>query len=243
MIDSPKFFGPSDPQVEARLTASGVTFGYEDGLSLIAGCDAKLPLRGAFRIQGALGSGVSTVMKLFAGLLTPRSGIVQWGEQGADTPSRMLDAKWRLSSAYLQRAGGLLANQTLVSNAAFPLVYHGWLSESEAIELANRYFDLAGIRSEAARLPAWSSPNARKLCVLIRALLPQPQLLIADEPFEGMHAQAVDASLRLIRWHREQKSLRLVLVGSAESAWDSKLDLKRIGFSNGNFEKSSWEET
>lgn len=241
MIATPTFYSESDPQFQARLKLRAVSFEYDPKLPVIQDCSALLPASGTFRVVGSTGSGVSTLMRLMAGLLSCVRGEIHWGDFSVDSHALMTDPKWRLSYAYVQRTGGLLANQDLLSNAIFPLLYHGWCQEEKARILAMEYFRQAGIAEEATRLPAWCSVSARKASLLIRALLPQPSLLIADEPVDGMDAEMAAAIGKLIAWHRQKKGLRLVVVGSHHSGWDETLNMKTIDFKDGRFaEDSRW---
>jgi polar amino acid transport system ATP-binding protein len=234
----PKFFGPDDPQCEARLVCDQLGFAYEPSQWIVQGLSLDLPARGAFRIAGGMGSGVSTLLKLMSGILSAQTGEVRWGGIRVDSKSMFFDAKWRLSCGYVPRAGGLLANQDLLSNTILPIVYHGWANAEAASRMGMEYFHQVGLGQDANRLPAWASPTARKTALLLRALLPQPQILFLDEPADGLSNEGVHQIQQRIQWHQAHLGLRLIVVGSQDKSWDVVLGTKEIKMAAGKLENN-----
>lgn len=208
----------------------------EQGRQLLEPTSLVIDTPGCYRISSQAGAGLSQVLKLMAGLIHPTTGSVRWGDKRVDDERFHLNARDRLAFSYVQRTGGLLANHSILSNTILPLIYHGWFSESQALELGKTYLKELGFIDEKDKLPAWSSAKACKLGLVLRALLACPQYLILDEPFHGLHPEAADSLLRLIERHRSEKGLRVVILGTEDSRWDAALGVKQMRLQNARFE-------
>lgn len=211
----------------------------EQGRQLLQPTSLVIDKPGCFRIRSQAGAGLSQVLKLMAGLVRPTTGRVRWGDKRVDEESFLRSAKDRMAFAYVQRTGGLLANHTILHNTILPLIYHGWFSESRALEMGRTYLEELNFIDEKDKLPAWSSAKACKLGLVLRALIASPQYLILDEPFHGLSPDAADGLLNLIERHRTEKGLRVVILGTDDSRWDAALEIKKIHLQNARLEMLS----
>ncbi len=208
----------------------------EQGRQLLAPTSLVIDRPGCYRISSAAGAGLSQVLKLMAGLVHPTTGSVRWGEKRVDDESFHRNARDRLAFSYVQRTGGLLANHSILTNTILPLVYHGWFSEKQALEMGQGYLQELGFIDEKDKLPAWSSAKACKLGLVLRSLIACPQYLILDEPFHGLHPEAAESLLKVIERHQSEKGLCVVILGTDDSRWDAKLRTKKIRLQNARFE-------
>lgn len=153
---------------DAVLKLQGVTKFYGEKLVFrnlnFTGWPGQLYL-----ILGANGSGKSTLLRVMAGLARPSSGIV----------TRVAG----LRKAYLGHATFLYGALTAMQNLRF---WNRALAlgrgEEELIALLERV-ELAAHAHEKVRV--FSRGMAQRLS-FARCLLPQPQLLLLDEPFTGL---------------------------------------------------------
>jgi putative ABC transport system ATP-binding protein len=134
-------------------------------------------------ITGASGCGKSTLLNLLAGLDEPTSGRVTIG--GQDLATLSADAR---SDLRLRRIGfvfqdwNLLPTFTAFENVTAPLEFLrvGW---REAKRRAAAVLDAARVPAGAHhRLPADLSGGEQQRTAIARALVTEPQLLLADEP-------------------------------------------------------------
>jgi ABC-type transporter Mla maintaining outer membrane lipid asymmetry ATPase subunit MlaF len=220
-----------------QLEAAGLV--NEQGRQLLEPTSLVIDKPGCYRISSQAGAGLSQVLKLMAGLVHPSTGSVRWGDKRVDDERFHRNARDRLAFSYVQRTGGLLANHTLLSNTILPLIYHGWFSEKQALEVGKIYLEELGFIDEKDKLPAWSSAKACKLGLVLRSLIACPQYLILDDPFHGLHPDASDRLLKLIERHRAEKGLRVVILGAEDSRWDATLRIKKIRLHNARFEMLS----
>jgi ABC-2 type transport system ATP-binding protein len=135
---------------------------------------------------GPNGAGKSTTLKIIAGLLTPDAGTINIG--GINLQQDPLEAKKRMG--FVPETGALYEKLT-------PLEYLemvGHLYRIEGPEIMRKshefleYFDLA--EQKNTRMTAFSKGMKQKV-VLSAALLHNPDLLLLDEPLNGLDANTV----------------------------------------------------
>lgn len=130
-------------------------------------------------IVGPSGCGKSTLLNVIAGLVEPDTGTVSLGgDAGAE----------RIGSvAYMHQLDLLLPWRNVLSNAVLGLEIAGipkQEAEAKAAELANRF----GIADFLDAYPATLSGGMRQRVALLRAVLPERDVLLLDEPFKALDA-------------------------------------------------------
>ena len=204
--------GP-EPAAGLALVNLTRTFGTRtvvNGLTLTAGAGQVVGL------LGPNGCGKSTTMKMLGGVLAATSGTFTL--DGVRGGVGALDVKAR--TGFIPDVGGL-----------FPR-----LSAWEHLELCARLFAVPDWRVRGAGLLAaldldaatherageFSHGMSRKLSAAI-ALLPDPRLLLADEPFDGVDLAGIDSLCALFSRAAARGAVVLVsthLLGVAESLCD-----------------------
>jgi energy-coupling factor transport system ATP-binding protein len=174
----------SDPGLEAWSLA-GVTAGFGDRDVLdrvsLAGRQGEV-----VALSGPNGGGKTTLLRLIAGGLAPRSGGVE------RRPGRV---------AYLpQNPTALLHRPTVRSEVALTLDRAGDVEPPEVI------LDALGLRQVAGRYPRDLSCGERQRAALAAVLPGTPGLVLLDEPTRGMDADARNALVRLIARLRDSGS-------------------------------------
>ena len=130
-------------------------------------------------IVGPSGCGKSTLLNIIAGLLEPDVGTVSLrGDSQARRIGRV---------AYMHQIDLLLPWRDVLSNAILGLEIAGaprQEAESRATELAERF----GIADFLNAYPATLSGGMRQRVALLRAVLPDRDVLLLDEPFKALDA-------------------------------------------------------
>jgi len=174
--------------VEARdLT---VEFG---SVVAVAGLDLSVPAAATLALVGRNGAGKSTTLKVLAGVLPPTSGSVFVG--GVDV-ARYPD-RTRARVGYCPDVGGLIPRATPWEHLTLASRLRGMAPDwpDRGRDLLDR-FDLLG---EADRVTAgFSHGMGRRMSVLLAAFH-EPDVLLLDEPFDGVDPLGVDATLQVIR--------------------------------------------
>ena len=130
-------------------------------------------------IVGPSGCGKSTLLNIIAGLMDPDFGSVNL--QGDDKAQRIGRV------AYMHQIDLLLPWRNVLSNATLGLEIAGIPraeADARATELAQRF----GIADFLDAYPATLSGGMRQRVALLRAVLPDRNVLLLDEPFKALDA-------------------------------------------------------
>ncbi len=159
---------------------------------VLRGVDLRLGAGGAATLIGGNGSGKSTLVRVLAGLSQPTAGRAT--VLGHD--SRKLDAPARRKIGVLTHQSWLYPNLTVRENLEF---YAELYELTQARAVAARWIELVGLgAAEKERVRALSRGMEQRLA-LARAMINRPELLLLDEPFAALDADAAARAGALIR--------------------------------------------
>ncbi len=160
-----------------QYTRRGKTFSAVENVDLSIG-------RGDFvSIVGRSGSGKSTLLNMVAGLLRPTSGSVEL--EGRDIYALKDKEISELRNArlgYIPQGSGALSNLTVFDNVRLPFFLYKKQGEGDVSGRASFLLDEVGIFPLADLLPSQLSGGELRRVLIARALMNEPDILIADEP-------------------------------------------------------------
>ena len=139
-------------------------------------------------LAGHTGAGKSTIVQLLARNILPSAGTVRVG--GLDVTKLRGGAlrKYRKRLGWMPQDPTFLPHRTVFENVALPLEFCG-ASRSAIIRSVSRTLEQVGIDHLADRFPLQLSGGEKQRACLARALVTQPNLLLADEPTGHVDAQ------------------------------------------------------
>ncbi|MGN0328709.1 MAG: ABC transporter ATP-binding protein [Lachnospira sp.] len=145
-------------------------------------------------LLGPSGSGKTTILRMIAGLETADSGdIVIDGKVVNDVPAS------KRGIGFVFQNYALFRYMTVYDNIAFGLKVNKW-KKSDIKKRVDELIELVGLSGMEKRYPNQLSGGQRQRVAFARALAPNPELLLLDEPFA-----AIDAKVRqeLRSWLRD----------------------------------------
>jgi ABC-2 type transport system ATP-binding protein len=155
-------------------------------------------------LVGRNGAGKSTTLRVLAGVLPATSGEVLIA--GIDVTRDPAAAKARVG--YCPDVGGLIPRATPWEHLALAAQLRGLRSNwTERATALLELFDLGGA---ADRVTAGFSHGMGRRLSVVLAVLHEPQVLLLDEPFDGVDPLGVDATLEVIAQARSSGSAVVV---------------------------------
>lgn len=155
--------------------------------------------RGSFvAVVGRSGSGKSTLLNLLGCLDQPTSGrILLDGTDAAALDDRAASRLRNRLIGFLFQSFNLIPQMSVLENVETALLY-GSRPESEWDGRARVLLERLGIEGRSTHRPAELSGGEAQRAALARALVNEPQLLLADEPTGNLDSRTGEEVLRLL---------------------------------------------
>jgi ABC-type branched-subunit amino acid transport system ATPase component len=169
------------------LATEKLVAGYVPEVDILGGVSVNVREGEIVTIVGPNGAGKSTLIKTIFGLLQPRSGRILFrdGEIGGEKPHVIT----RRGLSYVPQLENVFQSLTVEENLEM-----GSLDRSRTDEQIERMYELFPRLGERRTQSAGTmSGGERQMVAMARALMPEPQVLLLDEPSAGLAPAFVDA--------------------------------------------------
>ena len=173
------------------IVSKGVTIGYtlhRERKRLTALRDISLTVnRGEFVVLvGPSGCGKTTFINAVSGLVEPWEGTIEVNGKPVTGPGP--------DRAMVFQDYALMPWRTVESNVRMPFEFQDLgLSKAEMDERVDRFLELVGLRSFRRSYPYELSGGMKQRVGIARALVTEPDILLADEPFAAIDAMTREA--------------------------------------------------
>ena len=195
------------------MVFTGVSKSYKRGRETVRVLDdVDLAVAPGERVAliGPSGSGKSTLLHLAGGLADPDGGSVH--VDGTPMATRSLRERADLRRRHIGfvfQFFHLLPALSVVENVALPLVLDG---DRRATPRAAEMVDRVGLAPRADHLPSELSGGEMQRAAIARALIGNPQVLLADEPTGNLDRGTGQEILGILRDLNRQQKLTIVMV-------------------------------
>ena len=163
-------------------------------------------------LLGTSGSGKSSLLNLIAGLDRPTSGTVVVQKSDLAKFSREELAKYRLHTVGMVfQSFNLIPSMTLLENVELPLRF-AEVERGKREGLAKQALERVGLSARLRHRPTELSGGEQQRASLARALINQPQFLLADEPTGNLDSQTGTEIMNFIREFNETLGMTIIMV-------------------------------
>lgn len=173
-------------------------------LTAVDGASLVLPPRNVTVFRGPSGSGKTTLLSLVGCMTRPTSGRIVLGDREITSlPERFLTEIRRTTFGFIFQQFNLVKGLTTLENVmlpAYPLGEHHASLKKRALDL----LDLFGIRPRASSRAEWLSGGEAQRTAIARALINNPQIIIADEPTAHLDTKQSQEFMDIVARFREQ---------------------------------------
>ncbi len=186
---------------------------YEtDGLAVRALRDVKLMVdKGEFTaIAGPSGSGKTTLLNIIGGLDNATSGevLVAGLDLAALSPKELSDMRLN-SIGFIFQAYNLIPVLTALENVEYILLLQG-VGKGERRERSARILEEVGLGREINRRPKELSGGQQQRVAVARAIVSEPELVLADEPTANLDQKTGAGLLDLMHDLNHDKNITFI---------------------------------
>ncbi len=163
-------------------------------------------------LMGPSGSGKSTLLNLIGLLDIPTNGSIFFKGKEISSLSSNEKAKLRNRSfGFVFQGFNLLKRTSVIENVMLPLLYKG-ISRKDALEEAKKVLKLTGINELGTRLPSQLSGGQQQRVAISRALIVQPELILADEPTGNLDSKTAKQIMNIFSNLNKNQKITIILV-------------------------------
>ncbi|KQM14948.1 peptide ABC transporter ATP-binding protein [Plantibacter sp. Leaf171] len=196
-----------------KLDAAG--FRYRGGQVALDDVSLSVGAGEAVGVVGQSGAGKSTLLRLLLGLDRPTTGSVRFDGSALDPRDKARVRGFRASvqAVFQDPYSSLDPRQRVGRIVAEPLRSLRLASAEQAVSRAADALEAVGLPPEAAsRYPHEFSGGQRQRIAIARAIVPNPRLLLADEPVSALDMSTRIQIIELLAELRASNGLALVMV-------------------------------
>jgi len=214
------------PSPAPLLKLAGVTKRYDapdksEALTVLMEVSLEVARGESLAIIGPSGSGKSTLLHIMGTLDRPTSGSVALdGQDLSALNDQQLAAVRNRQIGFVFQAHYLLPQCTVLENVLVPtLACSDKAVRDGAGERAERLLKRVGLRERTSHRPGELSGGECQRVAVVRALINQPQLLLADEPTGSLdHSSAQQMGQLLLELNREEGVTLIIVTHARELA-------------------------
>lgn len=164
----------------------------------IRGVDLRIEPHQATVLKGPSGSGKTTLLSMIGCLSRPTSGRITLGERSlSGLPERFMTEIRRRTFGFIFQQFNLIKGMTVLENVmlpAYPLGRDHHQLKQAATDLLRQF----GIESKAGSKVEWLSGGEAQRTAICRALINDPEILIADEPTANLDTKLSTEFMNII---------------------------------------------
>ncbi len=187
-------------------------------------------------LTGPSGSGKSTLLHIIALLDKPTSGEVFFKKKSfSKSNDNEKDLVRRRGISIIYQQNNLLSDFTALENVVIPLINNGNLW-TESIKKAKKVLSLVGLSKRLNHFPSELSGGEQQRVAVARAIITEPDLILADEPTGSLDRKTANEIFSLFTKLKSKK--RTILYATHNRELSNKADYK-LNILDGNIIKEN----
>ncbi len=169
-------------------------------------------------IMGQSGCGKSTLLYIMGGLDSPTKGeIVLDGKKIAEMSDKEKGAMRRRKLGFIFQFYNLVHNLSVKDNVLLPVIMDGQ-KVSNYNDKLNEVLEFVGLSDRKEFTPRELSGGQQQRVAVARALIMEPEIIMADEPIGNLDSNSGTQVMKLFKEINEKKGTTIIQVTHSEEA-------------------------
>jgi len=188
-----------------------------ESLRVLRGLSLEVVRGESIAVIGPSGCGKSTLLNIIGTLDQPSDGTVTFdGRNLADLDAIALAQLRNREMGFIFQSHHLLPQCTVMENVLVPTLAHGSATVADE-ERAARLLNRVGLGERLTHRPGQLSGGECQRVAVVRALINEPQLLLADEPTGALDPSTADTLGQLLVELNAEENLTLIAVTHSQT--------------------------
>lgn len=154
-----------------------------------------------YGLIGPNGAGKTTVMKMIAGLIDPAEGEIELFGSGKDLDANRERTSFMIEAPYLDKSFTARENMEYISRL------RGVADSSKIDEI----LELVGLANTGKKLVKHFSLGMKQRLGIGMALLPDPEVMILDEPVNGLDPEGIVEARNLLKRLKDERGITILI--------------------------------
>lgn len=203
-----------------NLTREFISSESGEPLRVLRGLSLEVARGESIAIVGSSGCGKSTLLNLIGTLDEPTSGTLTFdGRDLSQLNAEELALLRNCEMGFIFQSHHLLPQCSVMENVLVPTIAHRTSSASDE-ERGRRLLERVGLGERLSHRPSQLSGGERQRVAVVRALINEPQLLLADEPTGALDEDTADKLGQLLVELNREENVTLITVTHSPSLAD-----------------------
>jgi len=162
-------------------------------------------------IIGKTGSGKSTLLKTIFAEIKPTEGEVEVLGHNLNKIKRKHIPSLRKKLGMVFQDFQLLTDRDVQENILFVMKATGWKKKTEMLERCNELLDIVNLKGRNHSMPHQLSGGEQQRVCIARALINNPEVILADEPTGNLDPETSEEILRIFK-DMNKKGMSILIV-------------------------------
>jgi ABC-type lipoprotein export system ATPase subunit len=198
------------------------TFTEKKNIKVLKKINFRFKLGKTYSLIGPSGSGKSTLLNLISLIDRPTSGSIKFENKQINFKENEKNDLYRANKiGIVYQQDNLLSDFTALENVYFASLSAG-KSKKDALNLAKNILKKVGLSKRLEHYPSELSGGEKQRVSIARALINEPQIILADEPTGSLDQKTSQEIFNLLK--KQVNSKRLIIFATHNRLFANKSD-------------------
>ncbi|MCX8058381.1 MAG: ATP-binding cassette domain-containing protein [Spirochaetes bacterium] len=192
-----------------NIEVNNLTFNYDINL-IFENLSASFNENETFVLLGRAGCGMTTLLKIIAGLIYFNKGSISIGGKKLENFTKEQILEYHKVTGFVFQQSGLISNMSIMDNLSLYMTYHTRFNKEIVNEIVLNIAKKFEIEKYLNLRPANLSISNVKLVNIARAVIHDPIFLFMDEPDSNLDNISISNIINIIRELKNKSKLIII---------------------------------